>query len=370
MSDILDSIDLPDAPELPEGEELLAERLTPEQVRSQLTGLLINLADALADDVLFFARRHLVDGELAAAAQAIIFAALRMRIQLSDVEYAVLAECLVGLDESTANLDYLHVGQNARPLYFEFAAGPAARAQGLEVGDDALAPESRIPDPQAEEIDAQFLNTIAEISGIVGVWRAWRYPATETTFPSPRPCYLVEAADAAVATQVLNAVYGPGGSADGPLCEVYAQGSELPQLQRALQFRGILVHSGQEEPVFKFADVFSGEPGPDGLPQEYEKIDDDELIASMADYLANGRPLMLADSEGEDLFDPARGPVVPLHLRTDGEWIWSEASVYYLTQHRIAPPADFRAVLEGLRELPTLISDTTLHQAASWLQAE
>ncbi|MGL5829063.1 MAG: hypothetical protein ACRC0L_05775, partial [Angustibacter sp.] len=331
-------------------------------------GLLTNLADALTDDVLFFSRKEVAAGRYTEATQAIIFAALRMRIQLTDVEYAVLAECLVALSESTTTLDYLHVGQNFRPLYFEYAAGPAARAQGGSEGERSSAD---VPDPAAAELDDQALQRIAGLDGILGMWRAWRFPATQTSWPEPKACYLLELESATDLVAAQEQLYGPDADPEGPLWELYLTGNDLPQSQRAMQFTGQLVFAAAEEPDFKFADVFTGEPGPDGLPQEYEKLEDDALIGEMAEFLANGKPLMLADSEGEDLFDPSRGAVVPLHLRTNGEWIWSEASVYYLTHHRIAPPSEFRAVLADL--LPSsgiAVSDTVLHQAASWLQAE
>ncbi len=369
MSNILDSIDIPDAPaETAESAQSPVERLTPEQVRSQLTGLLTNLVDALSDDVLFFARKEVAAGRYAEAARAIIFAALRMRIQLTDVEYAVLAECLVALSESTSTLDYLHVGQNFRPLYFEFAAGPVARAHS---SDEADRPDPNIPDPQAQALDQIALERITGLDGVLGMWRAWRFPATDTAWPIPRACYLLELATAPDLIAAQEQLYGEDLDLAGPLWELYLSGTDLPQSQRAMQFTGPLIFAASAEPEFKFADVFSGEPGPDGLPQQYEKLDDDAQIAEMAEYLANGKPLMLADSEGEDLFESSRGAVVPLHLRTNGEWIWSEASVYYLTQHRIAPPNDFRAVLERLLPAAEIsVSDTVLHQAATWLQAE
>jgi hypothetical protein len=35
--------------------------------------------------------------------------------------------------------------------------------------------------------------------------------------------------------------------------------------------------------------------------------------------------------------DPARGSTVPLTVRTDGFWLWCEASAYYLERHGMAP---------------------------------
>jgi hypothetical protein len=48
-----------------------------------------------------------------------------------------------------------------------------------------------------------------------------------------------------------------------------------------------------------------------------------------------------------DVLNPERGDVVPLHLRTDGRWVWSDAVAYYLEQYGLAPDPDLVARLSA-----------------------
>jgi len=66
----------------------------------------------------------------------------------------------------------------------------------------------------------------------------------------------------------------------------------------------------------------------------------------LADYL-RGAPLALRAAGFEvDPRDPGRGPVVPLGYRTDGEWVWQEASGYYLLTYGVAPEDALLAHIE------------------------
>jgi hypothetical protein len=60
---------------------------------------------------------------------------------------------------------------------------------------------------------------------------------------------------------------------------------------------------------------------------------------------------------------------VPLHLRTDGVWIWSDATAYYVREHLIGPPSVFHAYLQAVTGTADRVSDVTLHQAVAWLQS-
>ncbi len=366
MPEIISEIEIPDVPEdeaaVPVGDstDLLPEAsgLTPEQVHSQLWLLLQSVLDAMPDDATIFIRKAIAAQNYTDAANSLLFAALRHRIQLTDIEYAVLAECLVALQEDTENMAYLTVAAGARPLFFEYLADPAE-----------LNPEATEPDAAAAALDDQMIVSLGELP-IVGMWRAWRVSATRSAWPPPRPMYLIEAPDSAAAKDLLANFYGEDaelGELD-PLVDIYLTGQDIPPLHRAIQFAGTVVHAENETPEFTFADVFEGEPDESGAPQNLQKLSP-EVAEPIAEYLLSGKPLMMADTAGEDLLDPDKGAVVPLHLRTDGLWVWSEASAYYLTEHLIAPPEAFLAYLQQT-QAPIVVSDTLLHQAAAWLQEE
>ncbi len=56
----------------------------------------------------------------------------------------------------------------------------------------------------------------------------------------------------------------------------------------------------------------------------------------IATYLSRGRLVVRANSVHDPL-DPQAAALVPLHMRTDGRWVWQEASAYYLRVRGIAP---------------------------------
>jgi hypothetical protein len=168
------------------------------------------------------------------------------------------------------------------------------------------------------------------------------------------------------ATAHYGGQHGPSGPGE-PIVEIYASGSELPPLHRAVQFAGELVFAASAPPAFSFADVFDGEPDAEGLPQNLTRVSEEEA-ERLTEYLLSGTPMLVADTQGEDVLDRSRGQSVPLHLRTDGTWVWSDASVYYLREHLIGPPPAFHAYLHTVPATAERVSDVTLHQAVTWLQ--
>lgn len=348
--------------------------LSPAQLLSQTWRLVQNLADTLPDDVTRFARQSLVLNEPEQALSALLFACIHFGTALTTVEYAVLTECLLSIREDVGLLDHLRVDDVERAVVFEFVNLPqlvsdVAGSPAPEGPDDEGSPQRRTA--LAEEIDQKVATRFGTKAAALGVWRAWRYPLTGAAWPRPTPVYLVEARDEESAMQLAMAFYGnqdlwpePG----EPILEVYPTGVELPPLHRAVQFAGDLVFAASPPPAFTFADVFDGEPDPDGRPQDVVRIDEDDADRLLR-YLMSGTPMLVADAQGEDVLDPSRGQTVPLHLRTDGAWVWSDATAYYVREHLVAPPAAFHAYLRTVPDTADRVDDVTLHQAVAWLQA-
>jgi hypothetical protein len=67
------------------------------------------------------------------------------------------------------------------------------------------------------------------------------------------------------------------------------------------------------------------------------RIPDPELRRALLGYL-RGAPLVLrAQGYEPDPLDPDRRAAVPVGYRSDGTWVWQEASGYYLDRYGIAP---------------------------------
>jgi hypothetical protein len=346
--------------------------LAPEQLMSQTWRLIQNLADALPDDVVRFARKALADGQPAQALSALVFACIRHGTTISTVEYAVLAECLLSVEEDVSLLDHVGVGDVERQVVFEFVRVPEAMEDVAPVADGTMPNGGAGDDVEAAvlDIDQAVAAQLGTRAPVLGVWRAWRYPVTGSAWPRPTPVYLVEAPDEASTLALATTYYGGRDEASASpeaIVEVYPTGTELPPLQRAVQFAGELVFASTSPPDFTFADVFDGEPDEDGLPQNLTRVSEEEADRLLT-YLLSGTPMLVADTQGEDVLDPSRGQSVPLHLRTDGIWVWSDASAYYLREHLIGPPPAFYAYLQTVPETAERVSDVTLHQAVTWLQ--
>lgn len=347
--------------------------LTPEQLRSQSWQLVQNVVDVLPDDVTRFVRQALADDRPEQALSALVFACVQLATTLNTVEHAVLAECLLAVDEDASLLDHVTVGDVERPVLFEFTDLPRSAAELLDEGAGVLgggSDDTEAVIAAARAIDRAVTDRCGAPTAALGVWRAWRYPLNGAPWPRPTPVYLVEARDATSALEVVTAFYGQGLClvSGEPIVEVYPTGSELPPLHRAVQFAGELVFAASQPPAFSFADVFDGALDASGLTRAVTRVSEEEA-ARLAAYLLSGTPMLVADTYGEDVLDPSRGQGVPLHLRTDGRWIWSDASVYYLREHRVAPPPAFYAHLQTAASVAPRVDDVTLHQAVAWLQS-
>ncbi|MFD3704969.1 hypothetical protein ACFWUP_17685 [Nocardia sp. NPDC058658] len=65
------------------------------------------------------------------------------------------------------------------------------------------------------------------------------------------------------------------------------------------------------------------------------------------EFLRGGSPIRAANGKSKDQIDPSKGKVVPRVFKTDGEWIWTAASRYYLEEYGIAPEEEFLSYIES-----------------------
>ncbi|GAA5194202.1 hypothetical protein GCM10023322_57980 [Rugosimonospora acidiphila] len=101
--------------------------------------------------------------------------------------------------------------------------------------------------------------------------------------------------------------------------------------------------------------------GSPALPDE--RLDDLERVF-VGRYLRRAPIAVAAYGFDVDPFDPARPEVVPLHLHTDGFWVWSESLAYFATRHGIAPEPEFLAHLKRYQYQPPGVAPDVLRRAA------
>ena len=76
-------------------------------------------------------------------------------------------------------------------------------------------------------------------------------------------------------------------------------------------------------------------------PLNKERLSEDEA-ARVGDYLEAGATVMHTTARGVDILNNDE-KVVPLTIRTDGEYVWTGPVTYYVQTYAVAPDADFLA---------------------------
>jgi hypothetical protein len=323
--------------------------------------LLLRLAGKMPDSMVAQAREWLAAGRLDDAARAVAFTAAAQRVPLMEEDVALLDELLEAGDVDESTLADVEIAEYDAPPWFGFSAGRP----------DAP-PPARASDVPLEDIDTVALAAATEASGVRGLWRAWRYPVDGSPWPPPRRVYLVEADEAvdmvALTDRIQRRLAGAGETE--PQVETYPVDADLPAYQRLAIAYGALLWASTPEPDIRIASVFDDvdpETGPlftDSHPQ-MEDADETERVI---EYLNAGEPLLVTTAAMDDVVDRSGRNVVPMNFRTDGTWIWTDTTTYYLARHNLAPDPE---LLDHIRaadySLPRL-DGVAIHRAMAVLQ--
>jgi hypothetical protein len=126
------------------------------------------------------------------------------------------------------------------------------------------------------------------------------------------------------------------------LIQVYATGAGLPPEQRAARACSALLWAARSPGrvwVARVFDSFDAQAGPAFAPG-HPRITDAAERERVLEYLSAGALLVGTPARMNDIVEPGRGRVVPVNLRTDGSWIWSDAVAYHLARYSLAPDDD------------------------------
>ncbi|WP_433207157.1 hypothetical protein ACQP00_40830 [Dactylosporangium sp. CS-047395] len=122
------------------------------------------------------------------------------------------------------------------------------------------------------------------------------------------------------------------------------------------------------------------DPAPLRIAAVFDAVDDDGSPYFSADrrrvvdaaereslirYLEAAPIVLRASGFEADPLDPAAGRAVPLSYRTDGVWVWQDASAYYLRTRGCAPDDDLVAHITSRRfQAPSTVPDELSDAAA------
>jgi hypothetical protein len=330
--------------------------------------LLLRLAGTVADDLTCRCRYWLAEERTTDVGRAIAYAVLSQRIPLSDDEIDLLAELLGAAGMDTSALSMVDIMDTDPMPKYAFAAGREEVDRGCRIGaadDRPAAPVAGAPPD--DDVDRAILAVMDRDSYIRAVWRVWRFPGDRAPWPPPRRVYVVEvdrgAPLAGIAAWLQYAV-AAAGPAD-PQIEVYPVRAALPSYQRLARAYGALIWAREPDPGLRVATV----PDPSGpaAPPDQVTLPEPERHR-LAAYLSGGEPLLVTTARMNDVVTPALGAVVPTNFRTDGRWIWNDATVYYLQRYGLAPEPDLVAHIRRVDFVPPEVDGAAIHRALAALQ--
>jgi hypothetical protein len=333
--------------------------------------LLLRLAGTVPDALTTQCRRWLAEGRSSDVGRAITYSVLSQRIRLTDAEIDLLAELLgaAAVDGSALSLVDILDSEPMPKYAFAPRRADADRGTGLGAADERPGAPVIAAGPD-DDVDRAVLAGMGPEPAIRAAWRAWRFPGDGAPWPPPRRVYLVEADQgsqlAGIAAR-LQALAAGAGETD-PQVEVYPVHAALPNYQRLARAYGALIWARDPDPGLRLAVLFdqAGEHPPQmaaghpaaGAPE----------AARLVAYLSGGQPLLVTTARMNDVVTPARGAVVPMNFRTDGHWIWSDATVYYLQQYGLAPDADLVAHIQRRGFVFPEVDGAAIHRALAALQ--
>jgi len=344
----------------------------PETIRDggrdeSMHALLLRLAGSLPDRVLTDARDALAAGRRLDVVQAIAFEAVSQPLQLDADEIAALREELAF---SGGDLD---LGLALEELRGERPPAPWQFLSDLPTKQEDLAwvglPQDRTADPvdTLDPADRALLAAASAVPGVRAVWRAWRMPPTARPWQDPVRVAVVSVDGTMGTLRTLSVELRQrmveAGDAEAQV-EVCWAGLHAPHYQTLARSCGALLWAARPAAPVATARLFDGvDPvrGPwfaSNRPVVSDATERDDLLAA----LRGGVVIAWSSAQMPDILARDRGDVVPMHLRTDGTWLWSEAVAYYLENYGLAPDPQLAAHLTG-DEPAEPLDEISVHRA-------
>lgn len=336
---------------------------------AQYHSLLSGMLGRLPDDLIVEARRWLAAGSDRDVARGLAFAAKASGTAVTDVEAALME--LAGPVDGLARVHELDL-----PPFSLSPTGPRTMAGNPDVEYNL---DLTRPNPgqwRTDDMDRAIITaiSIADVQGR-GLWRTWKFPAEDSLWPAPRRIYLFQVDSPAepdrlpgVTVALMDALEAAGEVQ--PLVEVFVEpGALAPFPRTALAFSALLWASetGSEIRIAPLYDDYREGRGP-GFDDGHPLLTDSETD-SVLSYLEGGELLLISPELMPDVLDP-NGPGAPIAYRTDGVWIWSAATAYYLERHRLAPHPDLLQHVRANGREVAPVSAVGLHRALNRLYSQ
>ncbi|MBB5825854.1 hypothetical protein [Micromonospora carbonacea] len=330
--------------------------------------LLLRLAGSLPDRVLTDAKDALAAGRRLDVVQALAFEAVSQPLQLDADEISAMREelALGGGD--------LDLGLALEELRGDRPQAPWQFLSDLPTTQEELAsmvlPQDRSADPVdvLDPVDQALVAAASAIPAVRAVWRAWRMPHTARPWQDPVRVAVVSVDDTtgglpALGVRLRRSMV-EAGDAEAQVEVCWRGAGGAPFYQTLARSSGSLLWAARPAVPVATARLFDGvDPvrGPwfaSNRPVVSDPARRDELLAA----LRGGVVVAWSSAAMADILSPDRGDVVPMHLRTDGTWLWSEAVGYYLENYGLAPDPELVTHLTGAERAEPL-DEISVHRA-------
>ncbi len=342
-----------------------------EDLRTGCHWLLLRLAGHAPDDLIAQCRRWVAEGELSAVGRAVCDAVLADQLLLTVADVNLVAELLAAAGVDSGILSEVDVTDVDQVPVCGFVPGQARLEIVLGLASDTDLLGSGV-DPRPEDrVDEAALAAVADHPVVRALWRVWRYPGEGSRLLSVRRVYVLECdaeADLPTITARTQAALAAAGEID-PQVEVYPVRGDLPRYQRLARAGGTLMWAREADPGIQIVRLYDAvdETGP-RMASDHPLIDDPEAERLIA-YLREGEALLLTTGRMDDVVDRARVGTVPMSFRTDGVWIWSDATTYYLEQYRLSPDPRLTVRARGLDFQIPVVDGAARYRAMAVLTA-
>lgn len=224
------------------------------------------------------------------------------------------------------------------------AEGDTPRLGELRAALEAVRPLDAVPqaryrfspqDTGYEEADRVVTTVVAE-EGAAACWAVMRDGSDRV--------YLVQADGADLPAVTAAVQYALDEAGDTPRVEVFGPDTLLPRYHEEALLAATLLWSAAPGAPVRVARAFDGASAAGGpwFGPRHQLVDDAEERGRLLEFLSRGEVVLTSEVRMTDLITGTAG-AVPADLRSDGVWVWSEASRYYLDRHRLAVDARLAA---------------------------
>jgi hypothetical protein len=151
------------------------------------------------------------------------------------------------------------------------------------------------------------------------------------------------------------AVIGPRGPGSPVISEVLEVAPLIWARERETRLR--------IAPLFDAVDAdgtVRGSVGPPLSPEESKRV---------LGYLMSAEVVLRAFRPGRDLLDEDRITEVSIDLRSDGRWVWSDATAYYLVQHNMRPADQLLEYLRSAGPRAPALTSVDYHRVVRALES-